>query len=107
MESGEVAHGHAGEAGMSVMMYLYPELVDPSKGIDEGPKQKDLFPKIIKHSRYSTKTESGVIGLSNNSNESKGRGACPAFRRSDRAFFAGSMGHSSFLVHSKRSLRSM
>lgn len=72
MGSGEVAHGHAGEAGTSVMMYLYPELVDTSKGIDEVPKQKDLFPEIIKYSRYSTKTESGVIGYSTTATSQKG-----------------------------------
>lgn len=72
VESGEVAHGHAGEAGTSVMMYLYPELVDTSKGIDEVPKQKDLFPEIIKYSRYSTKTESGVIGYSTAATSQKG-----------------------------------
>ncbi|MGG4494856.1 creatininase family protein [Brevibacillus reuszeri] len=72
VETGEVAHGHAGEAGTSVMMYLYPELVDPSKGIDEVPKQKDFFPEIIKYSRYSTKSESGVIGYPTAATSQKG-----------------------------------
>ncbi|MGG1659975.1 creatininase family protein [Brevibacillus sp. NRS-1366] len=72
VESGEVAHGHAGEVGTSVLMYLYPDLVDPSQFVDELPKQKDLFPEIIKYSRYSTKTDSGTIGCPTLASSKKG-----------------------------------
>ncbi|QRG65141.1 creatininase family protein [Brevibacillus choshinensis] len=72
VESGEVAHGHAGEAGTSVLLYLYPELVDLEQAVDEVPKQKDLFPEVIKYARYGTKTESGTIGYPSLASREKG-----------------------------------
>jgi creatinine amidohydrolase len=72
VESGEVAHGHAGEAGTSVLMYLYPDLVDSTQLVDEVPKQKDQFPEIIKYARYTTKTESGTIGYPTMATREKG-----------------------------------
>lgn len=58
----EFAHGHASEAGTSVLMYLYPELVDTDKWINEPPKFKDKFPEIIQYQSYDTHTDSGTIG---------------------------------------------
>lgn len=72
VESGDLAHGHAGEAGTSVLMYLYPELVDSSQLVDELPKQKNRFPEIITYSRYATKTESGTIGCPSVASSKKG-----------------------------------
>src|SRR5699024_4472648 len=62
IESGELAHAHASEAGTSVMLHLYPELVDVSKWVNEPPKVIDEFPDIIKHAKFSSKTDSGTIG---------------------------------------------
>ncbi|WP_201783755.1 creatininase family protein [Brevibacillus choshinensis] len=72
VESGEVAHGHAGEAGTSVLLYLYPELVDLGQAVDEVPKQKDSFPDVIKYARYGTKTDSGTIGYPSLASREKG-----------------------------------
>ncbi|MDF2683692.1 MAG: hypothetical protein K0R47_4882 [Brevibacillus sp.] len=72
VESGEVAHGHAGEAGTSVLLYLYPELVDLGQAVDEVPKQKDLYPDVIKYARYATKTDSGTIGYPSMASREKG-----------------------------------
>ncbi|MCM3569362.1 creatininase family protein [Neobacillus mesonae] len=62
IESGELAHAHASEAGTSVMMYLYPGLCDLEKVINEPPKIGDAFPDIIKYIAFSHKTNSGTIG---------------------------------------------
>ena len=71
-ESGRAPHGHAGEAGTSVMMYLYPSLVDSTQMIDEVPRQTDPFPEMIKYVRYSTKTESGILGSPSLASREKG-----------------------------------
>ncbi|SER77962.1 creatininase family protein [Psychrobacillus sp. OK032] len=62
IESGELAHTHASEAGTSVMMYLYPELCDLEKWVNEPPKTGDDYPDIIKYIPFSEKTDSGTIG---------------------------------------------
>lgn len=72
VESGEVAHGHAGEAGTSVMLYLHPELVDQTRFVDEVPKQKDRFPDVIKYARYATKSQLGTIGYPTMATREKG-----------------------------------
>lgn len=62
IESGDLAHAHASEAGTSVMMYLLPELCDIENWINEPPKTTDSFPDIIKYPLFSSKTDSGTIG---------------------------------------------
>lgn len=62
IETGELAHAHASEAGTSVMLYLYPELSDTNKWVHEPPKIVDSFPDIIKYPKFSAYTDSGTIG---------------------------------------------
>lgn len=62
LESGETAHSHASEAGTSVMMYLYPDLCDTEKWVNEPKKIKDNFPEIIKYGKLSSNTQSGTVG---------------------------------------------
>ncbi len=62
IESGESAHAHASEAGTSVMMYLYPDLVDVDNWINEPSKYREDFPDIIKYPPFSARTHSGTIG---------------------------------------------
>ncbi|WP_206514604.1 creatininase family protein [Brevibacillus marinus] len=62
IESGELAHAHASEAGTSVMMYLFPELCDLDKWVHEPPKKQDPFPDIIQYPKLSSITGSGTIG---------------------------------------------
>jgi creatinine amidohydrolase len=72
IESGEMAHGHAGEAGTSVIMHLYPDLVDPTQFADERPKNKDAFPEITQYRRLSSRTDSGIIGRATLATREKG-----------------------------------
>ncbi|GHH99782.1 creatininase family protein [Neobacillus kokaensis] len=62
IESGDLAHAHASEAGTSVMMYLHPELCDLDNWVHEPPKIKDQYPDIIQYVPFSHKTDSGTIG---------------------------------------------
>lgn len=72
IETGDLAHMHASEAGTSVMLHLYPELVDKSKWINEPPKFKNEFPDILHHSKFSRLTDSGTIGDATIATEEKG-----------------------------------
>lgn len=58
---GAMAHGHASECGTSVMMYLYPELVEH----DEITCVKSIpndFPDILQYEPFTAKTPNGSIG---------------------------------------------
>lgn len=55
-------HGHASEAGTSVMLYLYPELVDMSKAVKTDSKFEDKWPGITKDLPYAEYTDSGTLG---------------------------------------------
>ncbi|KQO01233.1 creatininase family protein [Paenibacillus sp. Leaf72] len=61
-ESGKFSNGHAGEIGTSVLLHLYPQLVNQSIIIDEQPAFEDPFPEIIKYNRLSSISKSGVVG---------------------------------------------
>ena len=70
----ETSHpfGHAGEVCTSVLMYLYPDLVDMNKAsTDKGPK--DLYLDVIKYPRHRELTASGVIGDPTKASVEKGR----------------------------------
>ncbi|MEI7028268.1 creatininase family protein [Paenibacillus sp. y28] len=73
LESGELAHSHAGEAGTSVMLHLYPELVDMSRTMDVTRKRKDAFPEIMKYGRLSDNTDWGTVGNSQVATAEKGQ----------------------------------
>jgi creatinine amidohydrolase len=72
IESGKLAHAHASETGTSVMMYLYPDLVDVDNWVNEPPKNKDNYPDIIQYLPYSHKTNSGTIGNATLGSKEKG-----------------------------------
>jgi len=73
VESGDFAHRHASEAGTSVMLYLYPELVDTEKWVDEPNLTKDEFPEIIKlNVKMSSYSKSGVTGYATLGTKEKG-----------------------------------
>jgi creatinine amidohydrolase len=72
IETGESAHGHASEAGTSVMLYLYPELTDTSKWVHEPIKIVDDFADIIKYPKFNTLTNSGTIGNATMGTREKG-----------------------------------
>src|SRR5699024_10045998 len=71
--SGELAHGHASEAGTSVMLHLYPELVDrPDTWVNEPPNIEDKFPDIHTYLPYSEYSKSGTLGDATLGTEKKG-----------------------------------
>ena len=73
LESGDAAHSHASEAGTSVMLYLYPQLVDMDKIADEPREKKDEFPDILNQSvKMSSYSKSGVVGYPTRGTKEKG-----------------------------------
>jgi creatinine amidohydrolase len=70
----ETSHpfGHAGEVCASVLMYLWPDLVQMDKATSEESPE-DLYQDIIKYPRHRELTASGVIGDPKKASEEKGR----------------------------------
>lgn len=66
-------HGHASEAGTSVMLYLYPELVDMSKAVKTDSKFEDKWPGITKDLPYAEYTDSGTLGDGTKGTAEKGK----------------------------------
>ena len=58
---GAMAHGHASECGTSVMLYLYPELVDHSEMTCVQAKANP-FPDVLQYEHFTEKTPNGTIG---------------------------------------------
>lgn len=71
-ETGDAAHSHASEAGTSVILYMYPELVDIEEIIDEPRIDKDEFPEILKYTKLSSYTKSGTVGFATKGTREKG-----------------------------------
>lgn len=72
IETGDLAHAHASEAGTSVMMHLYPELCDLDNWINEPPNVENEFPDIHHYPKLSTLTKSGTIGNATVASKEKG-----------------------------------
>lgn len=68
----EFAHGHASEAGTSVMLHLYPGLVDLNSMEKENPRITEDFSDIHTYIPYSSYTKSGTIGDPTFASEAKG-----------------------------------
>lgn len=60
--SGQMAHGHASECGTSVMMYLFPELVDLNELTRVEPVPAGSYGDFIGFGRFTDKTSNGTIG---------------------------------------------
>lgn len=69
---GPMAHGHASECGTSVMMYLYPELVDHSE-ITCVEAKPNTYPDIIQYSHFTEKTPNGTLGDATAATPEKGK----------------------------------
>ena len=69
---GAMAHGHASECGTSVMMYLYPELVDHSE-ITCVQAKPNKYPDILTYAKFTAKTDNGSIGDSTTATPEKGK----------------------------------
>lgn len=72
VETGKQAHGHASEAGTSVMQYLYPELVDEANAVNDPPAYDSSFPEIIQYRDYDFYTKTGTIGDATKGSREKG-----------------------------------
>lgn len=70
--TGSMAHGHAGECGTSVMLYLYPDLVDHGSAFPVTAPTDDAFPDVIQYAPFSAKTENGCIGAAADASVEKG-----------------------------------
>lgn len=70
--TGPMAHGHAAECGTSVMLYLYPELVDLDSMEKTTPKDNSKFKDIITIETLDKKTENGTIGDPRTGSKEKG-----------------------------------
>lgn len=70
--SGQMAHGHASECGTSVMMYLFPELVDLGELTRVEPAAPDGFDDFITIRRFSDRTHNGTIGDATAASREKG-----------------------------------
>lgn len=60
--SGQMAHGHASECGTSVMMHLFPELVDMQEATRIEPLPATGFDDFIGFAAFTDKTPNGTIG---------------------------------------------
>lgn len=70
--SGQMAHGHASECGTSVMLYLFPELVDMEELSRVEPLPADGFADFIGFARFTDKTPNGTIGDATAATREKG-----------------------------------
>lgn len=68
---GPMAHGHASECGTSVMMYLYPELVDHDE-ITCVEAKPNAFPDVLQYDHFTAKTPNGTLGDATAATREKG-----------------------------------
>ena len=68
-------HAHASEAQTSVLMYLFPELVDMSKAPNTPMMFDDRWPAIMKSVPYSSMTDIGTLGNAQSATAGKGKRA--------------------------------
>jgi creatinine amidohydrolase len=57
----EAPHGHASEAGTSLLLHLVPELVIRERAV-HTPFPDNEFPEFIRYDSYRSKTETGTLG---------------------------------------------
>ncbi|MEK3935698.1 creatininase family protein [Sporosarcina sp. FSL W7-1349] len=69
----EFPHGHASEAGTSILQYLYPEHCDMALVLDEAPTYTNEFPEIIQYPKYGDLSVSGTIGHATAGTPEKGK----------------------------------
>lgn len=66
-------HGHASEAGTSVLLYLAPELVDMSAAANTDSKFDHKWPGVIVSEEYAGYTDTGTLGDSTLGTAEKGK----------------------------------
>ena len=71
--SGLMAHGHASEAGTSVIKYLTPELVDDSETVCTLELFEDAFPEFKQFIPFDKYTDTGTMGDATKGSSEKGK----------------------------------
>ena len=71
--SGQMAHGHASECGTSVMLYLFPELVDMKELSCVEPVPSDGYTDFIGIAPFTSRTYNGTIGDATVATKEKGK----------------------------------
>lgn len=59
---GQMAHGHASEAGTSCFLYLYPELVKMERACKTLNKKQNDYPDVIQFFPFADCSDTWVIG---------------------------------------------
>lgn len=57
-----MAHGHASEAGTSVLKYLTPELVHDEEAVCTLELFEDKFPEFKQYIKFDKYTDTGTLG---------------------------------------------
>ena len=70
--TGQMAHGHASECGTSVMLYLFPELVDKGEKTRVEPLPATGFSDFLPLVPFTNKTDNGTIGDATVASKEKG-----------------------------------
>lgn len=73
---GWMCHGHASECGTSVMLYLYPQLVDMNKAEKVTPREGEDYEKygdFVTYTVFNETTESGTLGDATIATAEKGK----------------------------------
>lgn len=70
--SGQMAHGHASECGTSVMLYLFPELVDTTEMTRVEPVNNGSYADFIGFAPFTSRTPNGTIGDATVATKEKG-----------------------------------
>lgn len=68
----EKPHGHASEAGTSVLLYLYPELVDMEKAPNSPALWENRWPNFNLYQHYAKYSETGTMGDATKGTKEKG-----------------------------------
>lgn len=68
----DTPHGHASEAGTSVLLHLFPELVDMSKAVNSPALIEDPYPRITVYTDFIEYTKTGTLGDATKGTAEKG-----------------------------------
>ncbi|MEG0793953.1 MAG: creatininase family protein [Lachnospiraceae bacterium] len=71
--TGMMAHGHASEAGTSVLKYLTPEYVDDSEAVCTLELFEDSYPEFKQFIKFGQYTNTGTLGDATKGTAEKGK----------------------------------
>ena len=68
-----IAHGHASEAGTSVLKYLAPELIHDEEAVCTTELFEDPFPDFKQYIKFDKYTDTGTLGDATKGTAEKGK----------------------------------